>query len=165
MASLVHATPFEIFSIWVVLGIALLGLAYALMLRAQTLRRDKGSQRMQEVWNGIRTGADTYLTGQAKKILPSIFVLAFVLFFSVYIVPPSPEALERFRGQSPGSVRIIIGLGRSAAFVMGALFSMLVGQFGMRMAVQGNVRVAAVPGQAFPKRLKSPTGPEPLQGC
>ncbi len=154
MASLVHATPFEVFSIWVVLGIALLGLAYALMLRAQTLRKDKGSEKMQEVWNGIRTGADTYLTGQAKKILPSIFVLAFVLFFSVYIVPPSPEALERFRDQSPEGVRIIIGLGRSAAFVMGAFFSMLVGQFGMRMAVQGNVRVAAAARTSFSEALK-----------
>jgi K(+)-stimulated pyrophosphate-energized sodium pump len=38
---------------------------------------------------------------------------------------------------------LIVAVGRSGAFLMGAIFSALVGFIGMNMAVQGNVRVAA----------------------
>src|SRR3989338_7069968 len=101
-------TVFEAAAIWSVLGVSLLGLLYALFLRYQILREDKGSSKMQEVWNAIREGANAYLQKQLKTILPLIGVLVFALFFSVYIVPPSQEALQRFQGQSESSVRLII---------------------------------------------------------
>ena len=131
-----HATMFETVSIWVVLCIAILGLAYALMLRKQIMAKDKGTAKMQEVWNAIREGADAYLGRQLKTILPLIAVLTVVLFLSVYVVPPSAEAMERFAGKSADQVKMIIGVGRAIAFIMGAFFSLMVGQFGMRMAVQ-----------------------------
>jgi K(+)-stimulated pyrophosphate-energized sodium pump len=85
---------FEQIAIYAVLAIAILGLAYAVFLRAQILREDKGSARMQEVWGWIREGADAYLARQLRSILPLIAVLTVALFFSVYIVPPTPEARE-----------------------------------------------------------------------
>jgi len=148
------ATHFEILALWAVLIIALLGLAYALFLRRQIMREEKGTRKMIEVWEAIRQGADAYLGRQLKIILPLIVVLTFALFFSVYIVPPSAEALERFPSLTPERVKVIIGLGRAGAFVLGALFSLMVGQFGMRMAVQGNVRVAAASRTSFDKALK-----------
>jgi K(+)-stimulated pyrophosphate-energized sodium pump len=147
-------TLFETISLWVVLGIALLGLAYALFLRRQIMGEDKGTEAMQRVWNSIRQGADAYLSRQLKTILPLIIVLAIALFFSVYVVPATSEAVERFSGVSEGKVRLIIGFGRTAAFILGALFSLMVGQFGMRMAVQGNVRVASAARSSFDKALK-----------
>jgi K(+)-stimulated pyrophosphate-energized sodium pump len=147
-------TTLEAIAIWSVLGIAVLGLLYAVFLRKQILREDKGTPKMQEVWNAIREGADTYLRRQLKSILPLIAVLTVALFFSVYIVPPTPEALERFSGMTEGSVRLIIGLARAIAFVMGALFSLAVGQIGMRMAVQGNVRVASASRRSFADALR-----------
>ena len=51
----------EQIAIYAVLAIAVLGLLYAIFLRAQILREDKGSARMQEVWGWIRDGADAYL--------------------------------------------------------------------------------------------------------
>lgn len=149
-----NATIFEIVSIWSVLGIAILGLGYALLLRSQVLKKDKGTAEMQNIWNAIRSGADAYLGRQFKTILPLIAVLAIVLFFSVYIVPPTEEALRRFANFAPDKVRLIVGLGRAAAFIMGAFFSLMVGQFGMRMAVQGNVRVAAASRYSFSEALK-----------
>ena len=149
-----HATSFEVISIWVVLLISIAGLAYAMMLRKQIMAKDKGTAKMQEVWNAIREGADAYLGRQLKTILPLIAVLMVVLFLSVYVVPPSAEAMERFTGQSPDQVRVIIGIGRAIAFIMGAFFSLIVGQFGMRMAVQGNVRVAAAARNSFSEALK-----------
>lgn len=61
MLSLPGSTPFEVIGLWIVLLIAFLGLAYALFLRKQVLAYDKGTEKMQDVWNGIRLGANAYL--------------------------------------------------------------------------------------------------------
>jgi K(+)-stimulated pyrophosphate-energized sodium pump len=147
-------SAFETVALFGVLGVAILGLLYALFLRSQVLREDKGTAKMQEVWNAIRLGADAYLNRQLRTILPLIAILTVALFLSVYIVPPTPEALERFEGMSPDAIRLIIGIGRAVAFVMGAGFSLMVGQFGMRMAVQGNVRVASAARRSFGDALR-----------
>ena len=85
--------PFEAIAIWAVFGVAILGLLYAVFLRNQIMREDKGTAKMQEVWGAIKDGADAYLRRQLRSILPLIAILTVALFFSVYIVPPSPEAL------------------------------------------------------------------------
>jgi K(+)-stimulated pyrophosphate-energized sodium pump len=109
---------------------------------------------MQEVWNAIREGADAYLRSQLRSILPLIGILTVALFFSVYIVPPSPEALARFSGNTPQQVQLIIGVARALAFIMGSGFSLTVGQIGMRMAVQANVRVASASRRSFGDSLR-----------
>jgi len=147
-------TDFEAAMIWGVFGIAIVGLFYAWFLRNQIMREDKGTARMQEVWGWIRDGADAYLQQQLKSILPFIAILTVALFFSIYIVPPTPEALERFESMDEAQVRLIIGLARAAAFVMGAIFSLIVGQIGMRMAVQANVRVASAARTSFSDALR-----------
>jgi len=149
-----NSSLFEIVAIWAVLGISLIGLGYALLLRSQILKADKGTQKMQDVWNAIREGANAYLNRQLKSIIPFIAVFTVVLFFSVYLVPPTKEALERFSQFDDGTIRLIIGFGRAVAFIMGACFSLTVGQFGMRMAVQGNVRVASASRRSFPEALQ-----------
>ena len=147
-------TPLEGTAIWAVFGVAILGLLYAILLRSQILREDKGTEKMQEVWGWIKDGANAYLQKQLKSILPLIGILTVALFFSVYIVPPSPEALERFHGMPDNSVRLIIGVARALAFVMGAGFSLTVGQIGMRMAVEANVRVASASKRSFGDSLR-----------
>jgi K(+)-stimulated pyrophosphate-energized sodium pump len=147
-------TAFEQIAIWAVLGVAVLGLLYAILLRSQILKEDKGTDRMQEVWGAIREGADAYLGRQLRSIIPLIVVLTLALFFSVYIVEPTPEALERFSHFDEATIRLIVGLGRAIAFVMGAGFSMTVGQIGMRMAVQANVRVASAARRSFGDSLR-----------
>ena len=147
-------TPFETYAIWGVLVVAILGLGYAAFLRNQILREDKGTPKMQEVWGAIKDGADAYLRKQFNSIWPLIVGLTVLLFLSVYIVPPSPEATERFAGMSEANVRLIIGIARAAAFVMGSLFSLTVGQLGMRMAVEANVRVAAASKRSFADALR-----------
>jgi len=154
---------FEQIAIWSVLGTAIIGLLYAVFLRFQIMKEDKGDAEMQVVWNAIREGADAYLHSQLRS----------VLFASVYIVPPTPEASEWYCMFTKGAtletaescahelttaektnVRTLIGLGRAIAFMMGAGFSLVVGQIGMRMAVQGNVRVAAEARHSFGGALR-----------
>jgi K(+)-stimulated pyrophosphate-energized sodium pump len=94
---------------------------------------------MQEVWNAIRVGADSYLARQLKSILPIIIVLTIALALSVAVVKPSEQATLEF----PNNTVLIIAIGRSIAFIVGATFSLLVGQLGMRMAIQANVRASS----------------------
>jgi K(+)-stimulated pyrophosphate-energized sodium pump len=164
---------FEQAAIWMVLVVAILGLLYAIFLRSQILKEDKGSEKMQEVWGAIREGADAYLRRQLRSILPLIAVLTIALFASVFVVKPTPEASEwycmAFKGASletaiacghdlsaseQQQIRLLIGIGRALAFVMGAGFSLAVGQIGMRMAVQGNVRVASASRRSFGDSLR-----------
>ncbi len=152
--STLNLSAFEITAMWAVVGVAILGLAYAIFLRNQILREDMGTAEMQEVWGDIRDGADAYLNRQLRTILPFIAILTVILFLSVYIVPPSLEALERFEGTEEDTIRLTIGISRALAFVVGAAFSLAVGQLGMRMAVQGNVRVAAAARTSFSDALR-----------
>ncbi len=147
-------TSLEAIAIWTVFGIAIIGLLYALVLRSQILREDKGTEKMQEVWGAIKDGADAYLAKQLRSILPLIIILTFALFLSVYIVAPSAEALQVFKTYTPDQVRLIIGIARAVAFIMGASFSLTVGQIGMRMAVQANVRVASASRRSFADSLR-----------
>jgi len=147
-------TTFEQVAIWSVLGIAILGLVYALFLRHQILGEDKGTKKMQEVWGAIRDGADAYLRRQLRSIIPLIALLTIAMYFSVAIIPTTPEAQERFAGLSESTVSMYIGLGRSIGFIMGSLFSLAVGQIGMRMAVQANVRVASAARYSFGDSLR-----------
>jgi len=143
-------TPFEQIAIIGVLITALISLLYAWLLRGKVLNKDKGTQKMQEVWNAIRIGADSYLNRQLRTILPLIALLAVALFFSVYVVPPSHEAVSEFGEEN---AQITVAIGRTVAFIMGASFSLLVGQLGMRMAIQANVRSASAARRNFNESL------------
>ena len=147
-------SDFEIYAIWGVFAVAIIGLIYALILRKEILAEDKGTKKMQEVWGWIRDGADAYLKRQLRSIIPMIVILTVAMYFSVTIVPPTPEALERFHGMDEAQVSQIIGFGRAIGFIMGAVFSLMVGQIGMRMAVQGNVRVASAARTSFGDALR-----------
>ena len=130
---------FEQVAVVLVLVVAFIALAYAWILRGIVMKKDKGTPKMQEVWNAIRVGADSYLARQLKSILPTIVVLTIALFFSVFVVKPSEQASLEF----PNNTVWIIAIGRSIAFIVGATFSLLVGQLGMRMAIQANVRASS----------------------
>jgi K(+)-stimulated pyrophosphate-energized sodium pump len=132
-----------------VLVTAFISLVYAWLLRGKVLKNDKGTPKMQEVWQAISLGAESYLSRQLRTILPVIGALTAVLFLSVYIVPPSKEALAEF----PRNTQMIIAIGRTLAFVLGASFSLVVGQLGMRMAIQANVRVASAARRSFNEAL------------
>jgi K(+)-stimulated pyrophosphate-energized sodium pump len=141
---------FEQIVVVCVLVTAFVALLYAWMLRSRVLRKDKGTPRMQEVWSAISVGAHSYLNRQLRTILPWIGLLAVALFFSVYVVPPSDAAVREF---GASGAHITVAIGRTIAFVMGALFSMTVGQLGMRMAIQANVRAASAARRSFTEAL------------
>lgn len=140
---------FEQIAVILVVVTAFISLLYAWLLRDIVLKKDKGTEKMQAVWDAIRVGADSYLDRQLKTILPAIVMLGIALFLSVYVVPPSLEAQEEF----PQNTQIIIAVGRTIAFVLGATFSLTVGQLGMRMAIQASVRCASAARRGFNEAL------------
>jgi K(+)-stimulated pyrophosphate-energized sodium pump len=146
----IDLTSFERTAILGVLVVATISLLYALWLYRNVMKEDKGTPEMIRIWTAIKDGADAYLGKQLRTILPFIGVLVFALFASVWIAPPTPEAVAMF-GEN---ARIVIAFGRAGAFVLGATFSLLVGQLGMRMAVQGNIRVAAASMHNFGDALR-----------
>lgn len=148
---LIEMSLLEKAMILTVIAAAFVSLAYAWWLRKGVLTLPKGTEQMQRVWNGIREGALSYLDRQLKTIVPILVVLSFLLFFTVYITVPEAgtAALFGIDLENPDATpvalqnaRIIVGVGRSLAFILGASFSLIVGQLGMRIAVESNIRVA-----------------------
>ena len=69
-------SAFEQVAVVAVVITAFISLLYAWLLRGSVLKKDKGTPKMQEVWNAIRIGADSYLNTQLKRILPIIIILS-----------------------------------------------------------------------------------------
>ncbi len=129
-------TTLEISALLAVLGIAILGLLYALMLMRQVNAADKGTPRMQAIADAVREGANAYLSAQFRKIGPLIIVITIVLFFTTQ----SHETAFKF--------------GRAGAFLVGSLFSWAVGFVGMRLATTGNLRVAAAARRSYGEAMQ-----------
>lgn len=107
----------------VVAGIGVVALLFAALFRSQVLAADDGTEKMQEIGRAVQEGASAYLTRQFRTL--AVFaVAAFALLFAL-----------------PGDTDVRIG--RSFAFLAGAVFSAAIGYLGMWLAVRANVRVAA----------------------
>jgi K(+)-stimulated pyrophosphate-energized sodium pump len=108
----------------VVAVVALAALAIGFVLRREVLAADAGTPKMQEIGRAVQEGATAYLNRQFKTL--AIFVaIVFVLLFAL------PAATL---GES---------IGRSIFFLVGALFSAVIGSLGMRLATAANIRVAS----------------------
>ncbi|MGE5499309.1 MAG: sodium-translocating pyrophosphatase, partial [Syntrophothermus sp.] len=129
-------TEMEIIALLTVLGIAVAGLLYALLLVKQVYKADTGTKKMQEIAAAVREGANAYLAAQFKKIGPLIIIITVFLF----ITYTGSEAAFRW--------------GRSGAFLVGALFSWAVGFVGMRLATAGNLRVAAAATRSYGEAMQ-----------
>ncbi|MBA3349011.1 MAG: sodium-translocating pyrophosphatase [Actinobacteria bacterium] len=115
---------FENTMLYIILGISLVALAYAFMLVRGVLAKDEGTDQMKEISLAIREGANAYLTRQFKTL--AYFV---VLLTGVLLLLEAPS--------------VGIRIARSIAFLLGAIFSAVIGFVGMGLAVRANVRVAS----------------------
>ncbi|MFX0122250.1 MAG: sodium-translocating pyrophosphatase [Candidatus Hodarchaeota archaeon] len=123
--------------------VAILSFLYSWWLRQDVMSHDTGTEEMKQVWSAIKEGSDAYLRKQLRTILPIVILLTGALFLSVYLIHTSEGAQHELAAYDETTKTLIIAVGRTIAFIMGASFSLMVGQFGMRIAVHGNLRVAA----------------------
>jgi K(+)-stimulated pyrophosphate-energized sodium pump len=108
----------------VVAVIAAVSLVMGVYFRRQVLAADAGTENMQTIGAAVEEGAQAYLARQFKTL--SVFV---VLVFGLLLLLPADTAGVRW--------------GRSGFFIVGAVFSALIGYLGMSLAVKANVRVAS----------------------
>ncbi len=128
--------PIEVYGLVAVLCIAIAGLLYAALLVKQVRKADRGTKKMQDIAAAVREGANAYLAAQFKKIGPLIIIITILLYFTY------TGAVDAFRW------------GRAGAFFIGALFSGMVGFVGMRLATEGNLRVAAAAKRSYGEALQ-----------
>jgi K(+)-stimulated pyrophosphate-energized sodium pump len=107
----------------VVAAIAVVALAMAAMFRREVLAAGEGTENMQNIARAVQEGASAYLTRQFRTLA----VFAIGAFALLFVLPGDAE----------------IRIGRSAFFLVGAIFSATIGYLGMWLAVRANVRVAA----------------------
>ncbi len=107
----------------VVAIIGVVALIMAWVFRREVLRAGEGTEKMQEIAAAVQEGASAYLSRQFKTLA----IFAVLVFGVLFLLPGTAE----------------IRIGRSIFFVVGALFSALIGYLGMWLAVRANVRVAA----------------------
>jgi K(+)-stimulated pyrophosphate-energized sodium pump len=138
-------SAFEKYALIAILVIAVFGLLYAAFLARQTLKESEGSEKMKKLSGAIRLGGNVYLKRQFRTILIVFFVLGIFIFFTGW-----------FAGSTSayGNPAWLVGLGRAGGFLLGAVFSALVGYLGMNMAMKGNVRVAEAARTNFNKALR-----------
>src|SRR3954454_200700 len=105
--------------------IAVIALAMGMMFRTQVLAAGEGTTNMQTIAQAVQEGASAFLTRQFRTLV--VFAaIAFVVLFAL-----------------PADGGTDVRVGRSIFFLVGAGFSAAIGYFGMSLAVQANVRVAA----------------------
>jgi K(+)-stimulated pyrophosphate-energized sodium pump len=134
--------------LFIVLGAALVALAFGAYWWKKTMRVDPGSARMQGVASAVQEGAMAYLSRQVKTMIPLVFILGLGLFFLYKNQYAFMEA------HTPG-ISMTLGLGVSIAFLLGVTASYLAGYVGMGVAVRGNVRVANAALSSFKKALET----------
>ena len=107
--------------IYLPIVLALIGLLYMMFKQSWILKQDAGDGKMKEISDHIYEGALAFLNAEYRLL--TLFVVAVsVLLFVVSTIVPSTHWM------------IVI------SFVVGAFFSALAGNMGMKIATKTNVR-------------------------
>ena len=121
--------------LWLAAAAALLAIVVGLFLVRSVMAADQGTPKMKEIAEAIQEGAWAYLKRQFKTIGLILIPLAVIVYVTSTKVlkGDGTEALSQSQA----------GLWRTVAFIMGGVFSGLIGYIGMTLATRGNVRTAA----------------------
>ena len=102
---------------WCGIGAGIIALVYAIILAVVVSKKDAGTDRMKEIAKAISDGAKAFLFSEYKILVIFVVVLGLILGFAISWVT-------------------------ALCFVIGAVFSVLAGYFGMSVATKANVRTA-----------------------
>lgn len=118
-----------------IISISVLGLIFAVYLLRDVLKRGTGTDKMREVSDAIKSGAEAFLRRQNRTII----YLAIVLACLIYIL----YAFVRTQNAHDPAGRFELALWTTLSFVLGAACSVLAGYMGMWIAIRANLRTAA----------------------
>lgn len=112
-----------------VISISIFALLFAMWLKADVLAEDCGTERMQEIANYIKEGAEAFMRRQYQTIY-LLMGLSAVVIFCMYWFGGGPEKHG-------------LGVKTALSFLFGAACSLLSGYIGMYVAIRTNIRTAA----------------------
>jgi K(+)-stimulated pyrophosphate-energized sodium pump len=118
-----------------ILSISVLGLLFAVYLIRDVLRRDTGTEKMQEISNAIKQGAEAFLRRQNRTIA----FLAIALACLIYIL----YAFVREHNVNDPASTGQLALWTTVSFILGAACSVAAGYMGMWVAIRSNIRTAS----------------------
>ncbi|QTY26648.1 sodium-translocating pyrophosphatase [Flavobacterium sp. CS20] len=121
--------------IYIPIILALVGLIFMLIKMFWVKKQNPGSDRMQDLSKSIKEGALAFLNAE-YRLLAGFVVIAGI---ALYVISLNVETT---------SWMIV------PAFIIGAIFSALAGNIGMRIATDANARTAEVAKTSLPKALK-----------
>ena len=103
---------------WCGIIAGIIALIYALILAVTVSRKDAGTDKMKEIAKNISDGARAFLFSEYKILVIFVIVLGIIIGFAIDWIT-------------------------ALCFLIGAVFSVLAGFFGMTVATKANVRTAA----------------------
>ncbi len=131
--------------IYMPIVMAIVGLLYMSFKKSWVMKQDAGDGKMKEISDHIYEGALAFLNAE-YKLLTIFVVCVSVLLFIVSTIAPSTHWL------------IVI------AFILGAFFSALAGNMGMKIATKTNVRTTQAARTSLPNALKVSFGGGTVMG-
>ncbi len=118
-----------------VIAVSFGSLLFAVYLARWVLRKDTGTQAMQEISNAIKEGAEAFLARQNKTIVTLAIVLA-ALIFILYGFVRTPNSADP-------APPLELAFWTTLSFVLGALCSVIAGYIGMWVSIRSNIRTAS----------------------
>jgi len=125
--------------------LAVVGLVYMFIRKSWVMKQDSGDGKMQEISTYIYEGALAFLKAEYRLLMIFVVIAAAALGVIAYVVP---------------TTHILI----IPAFIIGAVFSAVAGNIGMRIATQTNVRTTQAARSSLPKALKISFGGGTVMG-
>src|SRR5687768_11462383 len=116
-----------------ILLVSLVALGFAFLFTKEVLSAGQGTPKMIEIAKAVQEGAAAYLSRQFKTLA----VFAVLVFLLLFLLPADTTAVR---------------VGRPIFFLVGALFSALVGFIGMTLATRTNLRVANAANESGTKK-------------
>ncbi len=135
----------ESLMIYMPIAMAVLGLLYMWVKRVSIMKQDAGDGKMKEISDHIYVGALAFLKAEYKLLTYFVIGASIVLAGVASVVETT-------------SYLIIV------AFVIGAVFSAVAGNIGMRIATKTNVRTTQAARTSLPEALKISFGGGTVMG-
>lgn len=132
--------------IYIPIAMAILGLLFMLVKMSWVRKQPSGSERMQSISKSIKEGALAFLNAEYRLLLIFVVIASIALYF-----------VSTIEGVSTHWMIV-------PAFMIGAVFSALAGNIGMRIATDANTRTAEAAKTSLPQALKVSFGGGTVMG-
>ena len=135
----------ESIAIYLPIILSVIGLIYMLIKKVWVMKQDAGDGKMKEISDHIYEGALAFLKAEYRLLTFFVLGASAVLAGVAYMVPTT------------GYLIIV-------AFIIGAIFSALAGNMGMKIATKTNVRTTQAAKSSLPNALKVSFGGGTVMG-